>query len=123
MKVMPRIFSLIVFLCFIGNSTLYSQVSTEPMTKENMVVSLYNVYYWDDEKDPCLYEKTEELCLEILEKDSLNRVANYYLGLLYYNEAVFINNSSEQLTSEQEQKARDLLAKSKVYFARIKKDE
>ncbi len=88
-----------------------------------MVVSLYNVYYWDDEKDPCLYEKTEELCLEILEKDSLNRVANYYLGLLYYNEAVFINNSSEQLTSEQEQKARDLLAKSKVYFARIKKDE
>lgn len=93
---------LFLFL-FLGVLCLASAYSQDTLTVESKVQCLYAIYfegYKKGEPEPSLFEKAESMCYEILEKDSTNFIANYYLALMYGNEIVRLQERGDLLSKK-----------------------
>ncbi len=89
----------ILLLC-LGVLCSLSAYNQDTLSTEAKIQCLYAVYhesYREGKLEPYLLEKAESMCYEILEKDSSNFVANYYLALMYGNEIVLVQEREDLL--------------------------
>lgn len=92
-----------ILLIFFGVLRSLSAYNQDTLTVESKVQCLYAIYlesYKKGETELFLLEKAERMCCEILEKDSTNFIANYYLALMYGNEIVRLQEREDFLSKK-----------------------
>jgi hypothetical protein len=124
MNLLKSHFTTFIFAFFL----IHNSSGQDTLSTEDMIRDLYNVYITlgvkEGDYEICLKEKTEELCFSLIEKDSMNFVANNYLSLVYYNEAAKlskVNNENDPRKKENLLIRRELLVKSSFYGRRAER--
>ncbi|MCH8318300.1 MAG: hypothetical protein IIA88_07355 [Bacteroidetes bacterium] len=115
------------FLHLINNQIGFSQ-ECPVVGGDNISVAtkIQEVYELEECIDEYLFKKAEKIYLNILQQDSMNEVANYSLGSLYYNRGVYRSNyiqkEVDSLTVEESEKILSeiylYMKKSKLYLER-----
>ena len=108
--------TIIVFLSVLYSLSAYSQ---DTLSTEAKIQCLYAIYFESYKKgklELSFLEKAESMCYEVLEKDSSNFVANYYLALMYGNEIVRLQEREDLLSKKYaiyREKANHMIEESK----------
>jgi hypothetical protein len=92
--------SLILLFGVLCSLRAYNQ---DTLSLESKVQCLYAIYYESYKNgnlEPSMFEKAESMCYEILEDDSSNFIANYYLALMYGNEIVRLQEQGDLLSKK-----------------------
>lgn len=92
-----------IFLSFLALIYTLHADNQDTLSTEDKMMCLYAVYYESYKKgkpEHSLFEKAESMCYEILERDSTNFIANYYLALMYGNEIVRLQERGELLSKK-----------------------
>ncbi|NEN24146.1 hypothetical protein G3O08_11600 [Cryomorpha ignava] len=91
---------LLLFLGVFCSLIAYNQDTLSAVDKMQCLYAVYYEGYKKGEFEPFLLEKAESICFQILEEDSSNFVANYYLGLMYGNEIVRLQEREDFLRKQ-----------------------
>ena len=88
--------SVVLVLFCMGNLTTVQGQSNN----ENLIRNLHLSYFEFEQKygeySTCLEESIIRQCESLLERDSMNSIGNYYIGLMYHNQSLKYENKQDE---------------------------